>query len=47
MDTSYTALAIGLNGFDTVMAFAPAFGDGVGAHADVSNSTFPFLGAPH
>jgi len=46
MDTSYSALAIGLQGFKT-SDFTAAFGDGVGPHADVSDQTFPFLGAPH
>ncbi|HEY3595247.1 MAG TPA: hypothetical protein VGL13_15280 [Polyangiaceae bacterium] len=46
IDTSYSALAVGLAGFNT-STFATAFGDGVSAHTDVSNSVFPFLGAPH
>jgi hypothetical protein len=46
IDTSYSALAVGLGGFNT-STFATAFGDGVPAHTDVSNSVFPFLGAPH
>jgi hypothetical protein len=46
IDTSYAALAIGLAGFATA-DFTPAFGDTVGPHTDVSNDTFPFLGAPH
>jgi hypothetical protein len=46
IDTSYAALAIGLGGFNTT-TFHTAFGDGASAHTDVSNSTFPFLGAPH
>jgi hypothetical protein len=46
IDTSYAALAIGLGGFNTT-TFATAFGDGASAHTDVSNSAFPFLGAPH
>lgn len=46
MDTSYTALAFGVNGFN-LSDFSPFFGDGVGPHADVNNDTFPFLGAPH
>jgi hypothetical protein len=45
IDTSYAALAIGLQGF--AADFTPAFGDGAGPHADVSNDAFPFLGAPH
>jgi hypothetical protein len=46
IDTSYSALGVGLAGFNNA-TFATAFGDGVSAHADVSNSVFPFLGAPH
>jgi len=46
IDASYTALAIGIAGFSPT-DFAAAFGDGAGPHADVSNDTFPFLGAPH
>jgi hypothetical protein len=46
MDASYTALAIGLTGFDTT-TFAAAISDGAGPHADTSNDTFPFFGAPH
>jgi hypothetical protein len=46
IDTSYSALAVGLAGFNN-QTFHTAFGDGASAHADVSNSTFPFLGAPH
>ncbi|CAN5922952.1 hypothetical protein BH11MYX3_BH11MYX3_17600 [soil metagenome] len=45
IDTSYSLLAAGLQGFDT--ALAPRFGDGVAAHTDVNNDTFPFLGTPH
>jgi hypothetical protein len=48
IDTSYTALAIGITGFKVSDgSFKAAFGDGVGPHADVSNDTFPFLGTPH
>ncbi len=47
IDTSYTALAIGIGGFDATMQFKPAFGDNVSGHTDVSNTTFPFLGTPH
>jgi hypothetical protein len=46
IDTSYSALAIGLQGFK-LPNFLAFFGDGVGPHADVSDQTFPFLGAPH
>lgn len=44
IDTSYAALAIGLNGFNN--QFTPAFGDGVGPHTDLT-TTFPYLGPPH
>lgn len=47
IDTSYTVLAVGINGFSATMNFQPFIGDGVGPHANVSNSTFPFLEAPH
>jgi hypothetical protein len=45
IDTSYAALAIGLQGFDN-STFTPAFGDGVGPHADLL-AAFPYLGPPH
>jgi hypothetical protein len=47
IDVSYSALAIGLAGFTLPPALAPLFGDNVGPHADASDTTFPFLGAPH
>ena len=47
IDTSYTMLAVGIPGFNAGSGFDPAFKDGAGPHADVSNSTFPFLGPPH
>jgi len=48
MDTSLTALAAGVNGFNVTDGhFTAAVKDGVGPHADVTNDTFPFLGAPH
>lgn len=47
IDTSYSALAVGMAGFNPATSNTPAFGDNVGPHADVSNDTFPFLGAPH
>lgn len=50
MDTSYAVLAVGINGFNAtngMFSTATQFQDGVGPHADVSNDTFPFLGAPH
>ncbi len=46
VDTSYSLLAAGLQGFN-MTTFAPLVGDGVVAHTDVNNDTFPFLGAPH
>lgn len=46
IDSSYSLLAAGANGFMGA-AFTPLVGDGVTAHTDVSNDTFPFLGAPH
>ncbi len=45
IDTSYSLLAAGTNGFDLMLA--PKIKDGVDAHTDVNNNTFPFLGAPH
>ena len=47
VDTSYSLLTAGLNGFDAANNFTPRLGDGAGPHADVSLDTFPFLGAPH
>lgn len=47
MDTSYSALAAGISGFNVSDEFKPAVGDGVDVHADVSNTAFPFFGAPH
>jgi hypothetical protein len=48
IDTTYTAVAIGVRGFDASNDFKPAFGDGVdGPHAGVTNDTFPFLATPH
>jgi hypothetical protein len=48
IDTTYTAIAIGVNGFNVTSTppFTPAFGDMVGPHADVDDDVFPFLGAP-
>jgi hypothetical protein len=46
VDSSYSVLAAGLHGFNPAN-FAPLLTDGAGPHADVSNDTFPFLGAPH
>lgn len=49
--TSYTALAIGITGFKASDgSFTPFFGDAspqMQPHADVSNTTFPFLGKAH
>jgi len=45
IDMSYSLLAAGTNGFSTT--FAPLVGDGVVAHTDVNNDTFPFLGTAH
>jgi hypothetical protein len=48
IDTSFTALAIGIQGFKASDgSFAPAFGDGVDPHDDENNVSFPFLGEPH
>jgi hypothetical protein len=47
IDTTYTLAAIGTGGFDATNDFAPAFGDKVDAHSDISDTTFPFLGTPH
>jgi len=48
IDTTFTALSTGVNGFNLTSGnFDPAVGDGVGPHTDVSNTVFPFLGAPH
>lgn len=46
IDTTYTLTSIGVKGFNP-QTFAPAFGDNASVHADVSDTTFPFLGAPH
>jgi len=47
VDTSYSLLVAGLNGFDLLNQFAPRITDGATPHADVYNNAFPFLGAPH
>ena len=47
IDTSYTALAVGILGFSTDGQFTPAFTDGVPPHTDENNDTFPFFGIPH
>ena len=46
IDTTYTLASIGVGGFD-VTTFTPAFGDNASKHTDTSDTTFPFLGAPH
>lgn len=48
IDTTYTAIAIGVNGFSVTSTppFNPAFGDLVGPHTDVHDDVFPFLGPP-
>lgn len=45
IDFSFSMLAMGLKGFSA--SFVPQVQDGVAAHADVSPTAFPFLGAPH
>lgn len=45
IDVSYSALAAGVSGFNQ-QTLAPLVGDGVSAHADISQM-FPYLGAPH
>ncbi|MBA3456069.1 MAG: hypothetical protein H0T42_23425 [Deltaproteobacteria bacterium] len=45
IDSSYSLLFAGAGGFSS--ALAPRIGDGAGAHTDVNNLMFPFLGAPH
>jgi len=48
IDVSYSALAAGLAGFNlTTTPPTPLVGDGVDAHLDVHDDTFPFLGDPH
>ena len=48
MDTSYSALAAGLAGFDITMDPPVAgFGDGVGPHMDVNPMKYPYFGNPH
>jgi hypothetical protein len=48
IDTSYSVLAVGINGFNaTDGMFTAAVQDGAGPHADVSITDFPFLGPPH
>jgi len=48
MDSSYSALAAGLAGFDITMDPPVAlFGDTVGAHMDVNVMKYPYFGNPH
>jgi hypothetical protein len=47
IDVSYSVLAAGTDGLNQATNFSPKIGDGVAAHGDVKNDTFPFLGAPH
>jgi hypothetical protein len=46
IDFSFSMLAMGIFGF-LQPSFEPRIKDGVDKHADVSSTTFPFLGAPH
>ena len=47
IDTSYSLLSAGLNGFNSTN-LSPLVTDGVGPHTDIlGNDTFPFLGPPH
>jgi hypothetical protein len=46
IDVSLSALLSGLNGFTTPPALLPRIGDGVAVHADVSDTVFPYFGAP-
>jgi hypothetical protein len=47
VDFSYSMLAAGVGGFDSVNGvFVPKIGDGVAVHDDVTQS-FPYLGAPN
>jgi hypothetical protein len=45
IDSTYSILSAGTFGFDSPMS--PLIHDGVSAHADVSDTEFPFLGPPH
>jgi hypothetical protein len=47
IDVSLSALISGLNGFTSPPALLPRIGDGVSAHADLSDTVFPYFGAPH
>lgn len=46
IDVSYSLLLGGAGGFTALPALQPRIGDGAGAHADVLDATFPFLGTP-
>lgn len=47
VDYTYSALLAGLNGFTLPPAFQPRITDGVARHADLSDTVFPYFGAPH
>ncbi|HMG55606.1 MAG TPA: DUF4331 family protein [Kofleriaceae bacterium] len=47
IDVTYSVLAGGIKALDAINDFAPRLHDGVAAHADVKDNTFPFLGTPH
>jgi hypothetical protein len=47
IDSTYSALIAGLAGFTTPPTLLPLITDGVGAHADLSDSNFPYFGPPH
>ncbi|CAN5239779.1 hypothetical protein BH11MYX1_BH11MYX1_21580 [soil metagenome] len=46
IDTTYSLMISGLNGFNAG-TLEPLSHDGVDAHTDISDTAFPFLGAPH
>lgn len=47
IDHLYSLLIAGLNGFTLPPALQPRITDNVGAHADVSDTAFPYFGPPH
>jgi hypothetical protein len=47
IDVSLSALIAGLNGFTSPPGLLPRISDGVSAHADLSDTVFPYFGAPH
>jgi hypothetical protein len=47
IDVSYSLLMAGLTGLTDPPGLRPRLGDGVGAHTDVSESSFPYFGPPH